>query len=538
MAVSVDFYGKNYVEPGAYATTVYNPTSVVNVSQFGNVMLIDTGLGAIESGYEFGGGSGAIGQLAKGIKSVYEFTNYEDFRTFVGGGMIADVVQKLFTPYDGATGTPRLYYTRAATTKAATITVTLSEGNALVLTCKNEGACSNGVINDTVLKFGYAARIVAGEDAGAFRLQILRGNYQGTDNAGEPYGSVNLANATGQLICETKDCKTLGELYEVARANRSVLAHFQVTMTGDATTALAAVTMVPATGGTTAYLSGGEMAEILDSITELNVTFFLCDNTEIANATKSDTNGKLFTFLKNDAKFTEFMVVPTGGDDTQLFGEQNSAESVAKYYGDPQVIATFGSPQITRRDNAGTKDLNPIYLAATVTGLLAGGKAWTPLTFSRVGYTNFVYDLKKKEREKALQLGILHVRNVNGYWVVNQAINTVQDNLQPINTNGDSFEISIELIKAQINKELIVDSQNRFTGKTIAQTYPEAIKNFTETKLASFVADTGNDNMIISWKNVVVKVKNNDYYISFDFVPNGPVNKQFYVGNVLDFTIE
>ena len=296
--------------------------------------------------------------------------------------------------------------------------------------------------------------------------------------------------------------------------------------------------MVPATGGTTAYLSGSEMAEILDSITELNVTFFLCDNTEIANATKSDTNGKLFTFLKNDAKFTEFMVVPTGSDDTQLFGEQNSAESVAKYYGDPQVIATFGAPQITRRDNAGTKDLNPIYLAATVTGLLAGGRAWTPLTFGRVGYTNFVYDLKKKEREKALQLGILHVRNVNGYWVVNQAINTVQDNTQPINSNGDSFEISIELIKAQINKELIVDSQNRFTGKTIVQTYPEAIKNFTETKLASFVADTGNDNMIISWRNVVVKVKNNDYYISFDFIPNGPVNKQFYVGNVLDFTIE
>lgn len=538
MAVSVDFYGKNYVEPGAYATTVYNPTSVVNVSQFGNVMIIDTGIGAVENGYQFGGGSGVIGELAKGIKSVYEFTSYEDFRAFVGGGMIASVAEKLFTPYDGATGTPRLYYARAATTKSALITLTISEGNALVLKCKNEGANANGIVDDTVLKFGYGARIVAGDDGG-FKLQVFRGNYQGTDDAGEPYGAYNLANAVAQLLGETKECATLGELFEVVRSNKTMNAHFIPSTTGDLTTSLAAsAALVPATGGTTAYLSGDEMATLLDSITELNVTFFLCANTEVNKGVDAATNGKLFTFLKNEAKFTEFMVVPSGADDTQLFGEQNTAEAIAKYYNDPQVIAVFGAPQVTRRDNNGTKDLNPIYLAATITGLLAGGRPWTPLTFGRVGYTNFVYDLKKKEREKALQLGILHVRNVNGYWVVNQSINTVQDNLQPLNMDGNSFEISIELIKAQLSKELIVDAQNRFTGKTIAQTYPEAIKNFTETKLASLVAEVGNDNMIISWKNVVVKAKNNDYYVSFDFIPNGPVNKQFFVGNVLDFTLE
>ena len=44
MSTVVNFHGKNYIEPGSYAATVYNPTSVVNVAEFGNVMIIDTGL--------------------------------------------------------------------------------------------------------------------------------------------------------------------------------------------------------------------------------------------------------------------------------------------------------------------------------------------------------------------------------------------------------------------------------------------------------------------------------------------------------------
>ena len=72
MATVVNFHGKNYIEPGAYAVTEYNPTSVANVAQFGNVMIIDTGL-SINGSYEFSGGAGIKGELSKGLKSVYEF---------------------------------------------------------------------------------------------------------------------------------------------------------------------------------------------------------------------------------------------------------------------------------------------------------------------------------------------------------------------------------------------------------------------------------------------------------------------------------
>ena len=539
MSTVVNFHGKNYIEPGSYAATVYNPTSVVNVAQFGNVMIIDTGL-SMNGTYEFAGGSGVKGELNQGLKSVYEFDNYEDFLAFMGGGLVGDIAEKIFTPLSGSAGAPKLYYVRAATTKCATITLTLSEGNALVLKCKNEGVVGNGVAVDEVLKVGYGAKIVAGETADTFKLQVYRGSFMGSDEAGEAYGAYSLAEATPNLIVESDDLTTLGELYEWAKGNKYMIANFVVSMTGDEATELAAVAQVLATGGTTNYMSGTEYADVLESIAELDVTFFLCTNLNAANGKGVDaaTNGKLFTFLKQDAKFTEFMVVPGGQDDTDLFGDTNTSQSIAKFFNSGQVVCVHGAPVVTRKDQNGTKTLPTIYLASAIVGLNAGMAPQTPLTFKRVGYQSFAYDLKKRERERALQAGIMHVRNVSGYWCVNQGVTTLLANKKTIADDGQSFELSVELIKAQLNKELILEGQTRFTGQTAAQASPQSVKNFTETKLASLVAYPGNDNLLISWKNVKVVAKNSDYFITYDFVPNVPVNKTFFVGNILDFSVE
>lgn len=537
MATVVNFHGKNYIEPGSYAATVYNPTSVVNVAEFGNVMIIDTGL-SMNGSYEFAGGSGVHGELAQGLKSVYEFENYEDFLSFMGGGFVGNLAEKIFTPLTGSAGAPKLYYARAATTKCATLTITISSGNALVLKCKNEGIAGNGVKVGEVLKVGYGAQIVAGDTADTFKLQVYRGSYMGTDDAGESFGAYSLDDAQPNLIAESDDFTTLQELYDWASSNRYMLSNFVVSMEGDGETELSAVEMALATGGTTQYLSGTEYDDILEAIDELDVTFFLCTNLNAANGKGVDaaTNGKLFTFLKQDAKFTEFMVVPGGQDDTDLLGESNSSQAIAKYFNSGQVVVVHGSPIVDRKDGNGTKQLPTIYLAAAIIGLNAGMAAQTPLTFKRVGYQSFAYDLKKREREKALQAGILHVRNVSGYWCVNQGVTTLQANKKTIADDGQSFELSIELIKAQLNKELILEGQTRFTGQTAAQASPESVKNFTETKLDSLVASTGNDNLLISWQNVKVSANNGDYFITYDFVPNVPVNKTFFVGNILDFT--
>lgn len=538
MATVVNFHGKNYIEPGSYAVSVYNPTSVVNVSEFGNVMIIDTGL-AKNGDYEFAGGSGIHGELNKGLKSVYEFDNYEDFLSFMGGGLVGDIAEKIFTPRDGVAGAPKLFYCRAATTKCANITLTFGSGNSLVLKCKNEGEVGNGVIEGGVLKVGYAARVITGsDDPSKFKCQVYRGSFMGVDDDGEPYGSASLSKASGNLLTESEEFETLEELYNWARSDKYILANFVVSMTGVKTSNISAVTLTAATGGKTEWLKDSEYADVLEAISELDVTFFLATNTSVGDGISSATTGRLFTFLKNDAKFSEFLVIPGGSSDSDLFGESDSSQAIAKYYDSEQAIVVHGAPIVNRKDGNGTKELPSIYLAAAIIGLAAGQAPQQPLTFKRVGYQSFAYDLKKKEREKALQAGIMHVRNLSGYWCVNQGITTLQDNKKSIASDGQTMELSIALIKAQLNKELIVDSANRFIGNTSAvNASPQTIKNFTETKLSSLTAKTGEDNLLKSWKNVKVVQKNSDFQITYDFAPNLPVNKLFFTGNILDLEV-
>lgn len=548
MATVVNFQGKNYVEPGAYAAIVYNPTSVANVAEFGNVMIIDTGLSFNTVGgqqLEFAGGSGIKGELAQGLKAVYEFNNYEDFLGFMGGGLVGDIAEKIFTPRAGALGAPKLYYARAATTTCAKIELVFATSGSpsvdhkLVLTCKNEGVVGNGYAIDGKLKAGYAAKVIAGSENGTFRIQVFKGQFAGVDASGEPFGAYDLASAPVSTIAESGDLETLQDAYDWAISNSAINAAFKVTMAGTASTALTTISQTLASGGTTTYLSNSAYEAVLEAITELDITFFLCTNlnADSGAGVAAGTNVKLFTYLKGeDVKFTSFMVIPGGGGSTDLFGVANTSESIAKYFDSEQAIVVHGSPIVERKDKTGTKALEPIYLAADIIGMTAGQAPQTPLTFKRTGYNSFVYDLKKKERVQALQAGILHVRNVSGYWCVNQGINTLQDNRMTIAADGQTFEISVALIKAQINKELILEGERRYTGQTAAQASPESVKNFTETKLASFVAMPGADNLIISWKNVKVSASNGDYRVTYDFVPNVPLNKMFFVGNMLDFT--
>ena len=80
----------------------------------------------------------------------------------------------------------------------------------------------------------------------------------------------------------------------------------------------------------------------------------------------------------------------------------------------------------------------------------------------------------------------MHVRNVSGYWCINQGVTTLQDNKRTIAADGQSMELSIELIKAQLNKELIIDGATRwqiFTKITIPLSKPTIVY----TVLTSFI---------------------------------------------------
>lgn len=530
MATVVNFQGKNYIEPGAYAATTYTPSSVTNFAEFGNVLLIDFGLSK-NGNYEFAGGSGISGQLASGLKSVYAFDDPQDFWDFMGGGLLGDVAQKIFKPATAVAGAPKVYYVRAAKTTPATLTL-----GGVTFTCKNEGIVGNGVKNTAgKLAVGYAGEIVAGDTEGTFKVRLYRGNFEGVDDAGEAFGNYLKDAADANLLAESDDIKTQAELYEWARSTCNILTHFQITKGAD-TKLAATASLQLASGGKTDYNDTKLIDDVLEAVQELDLSFIL--TTDGGANGLSAHNEKIYEYMKTVAQWIEVLFIPGYKADNDIFGEDNSSQAIAKHFDSEQVVCVHGAPEVTRRDGNGTKQLDPIYLTADIIGLAAGAAPQTPLTFRRVGYRSFAYSLKRKEREKALQAGILHVRNVNGNFVVNQGVTTLQDNKKTIADDSQSLELSIVLIKSQLNKELMKDAQNRFVGGNAYTASPEDIKNFTETKLQSLTCSSVNgDNLIVSWQNVSVKRNNTDYKVTYDFAPNMPVNKIFFIGNMLDLTL-
>ena len=103
-----------------------------------------------------------------------------------------------------------------------------------------------------------------------------------------------------------------------------------------------------------------------------------------------------------------------------------------------------------------------------------------------------------------------------------------------INPDGTSFEISVMRIGAQLNKEMVLNMRPLFVGNNIGSATPADVKVFVEGLLISRTATDLTDNLIISFKNVTVRLVEDYYEIKYGFVPNGPINKLFVTGFMLD----
>jgi hypothetical protein len=114
----------------------------------------------------------------------------------------------------------------------------------------------------------------------------------------------------------------------------------------------------------------------------------------------------------------------------------------------------------------------------------------------------------------------------------------MQNNNLLISANGQSPEIQIMRIIHQINKELKINATTRFVGGNLFTASAEEIKLFTEGYLQSRSVRALQDNLIIRFENVKVELVNDYWNIEYCFVPNGPINKLFFTGYILDPNIK
>src|SRR5882672_3368181 len=145
MATSFTFNNQVVELPGSYSQFQSGVTNAPLSLSFGNVLLIDNGIG---DGY--GAGGGIAGTLASGANAIYQADTLKEFRDAVGGGILWDIAQNLFQPDGpgGANGISRLFYARAAETAPSELVLDFtngSDGGDSTIQVRNEGTVGDGV---------------------------------------------------------------------------------------------------------------------------------------------------------------------------------------------------------------------------------------------------------------------------------------------------------------------------------------------------------------------------------------------------------
>ena len=175
MATSFTFNNQVVELPGSYSRFVSNVTNPPLSLSYGNVLLIDNGIGA-----GFGAGAGISGTLASGADAIYGSDSLKVFRDAIGGGIIWDIAEKIFQPNGpgGGNGASTVFYARSAATTPAEVTIDFTAGAAggtSIVQAKNEGLVGNGAEGDQTLSNTTALPItvtVAGSAADTHTINV------------------------------------------------------------------------------------------------------------------------------------------------------------------------------------------------------------------------------------------------------------------------------------------------------------------------------------------------------------------------------
>lgn len=172
-------------------------------------------------------------------------------------------------------------------------------------------------------------------------------------------------------------------------------------------------------------------------------------------------------------------------------------------------------------------------------GRISGKPPYVPPTFKSIGVDRLQHALTESEKKKALKYGILTtvLNDYTGKFNILQGVNTLQDNANLFNAKGQSYSIQFMRIVAQINKELIVNAtldllgqENGVNANTLTA---GAVKDWTVAYLQSRTATDAQDNLILSFKDVVTTRKEDAYFTTYKIVVNNEITKLFFTGYLI-----
>lgn len=544
MATKINIKGKLIARPDVFSLTksgIKNPPANL---PYGNVCIIDTGLGAT-----YGGGSGISGALKAGLDSVYTFDNVLDLKNFVKGGEIWDIATPLFKPRQGVSGASQVTLIKAASTTQATLTLALgtSGASSVVLKTKDEGITANGVLTSLNLSKGYGVRVAASTTVpGSYNIQFFMGTYRGVDPLTSlPYEfSSTAANATPIKIVQSPNITTVQQFVDWVNGTSYEALLFKdlfIFVSATAPSTPLVVGDVTSSGyllfaGATETYDSTAFSAVLAVLNSIDNSFFL--SLESGASAQGVNNTALVSFLEgNDSKFDKFVFIGGGIDKTQF---STYSTSTATYFNSPKAITVHGGAKINAF--GGVRTVSQLYKTAQVLGRTAGLPPYTPITFKPIDIAGELHRLTEDEIEVGIEAGVLctYYDNELKEFIIGLGINTLQTNDFFINEDGSSYSLQLERIKAQLNKEVVVEAKRYFFGKeeganrnTVSE---EDIKAWLEGFLEKRIAKDNNDNLIITYNkaDITVTRDQDNFNITYSFVPNGEIKSLVFTGIMLD----
>ena len=545
MASTFYWNNKQISLPGAYSTIVSGETGPARQLDYGKVLVIDTG--TYSAG--FGGGAGINGENTSGQNAIYTFDTISDFRGFMKGGLWWRVAEALFAPDPSnpdAVGVSQLQFVRAATTTGATIAFATTSGGKFVIKTLDEGLIANGTLfGKTLLTTGYGATFVAGvENPGKWIMQFWRGTYTGTYTDGLPYGDIVQNNADPELVLESPEFNNIQELIDWANNDSNFGLLFVLDSTSraegtgevtqnDITTALNSKPYILASGGTESF-DADDLNAVLDQIIGLDYSIVMTD--QVGTNANSTTTKAVIKHITQDAKFPHFLYVAGYDNSADFSKEITFAQAFNSCYvqlvhGGIGLVSAFDAQKI--------RWWPALYNTCAIVGRVSGKAPYIPVTFKSIGVDRVKHILTESEKKKALKYGILVtvLNDYSGKFEVLQGVNTLQDNANLFNAKGQSYSIQFMRVVAQINKELIVNASidllGQENGVNANSLSAGAVKDWTVAYLQSRTATTEQDNLLLSFRDVVTTRKDDAYFTTYKIVVNNEITKLFFTGYLI-----
>lgn len=551
MATKFQFGGRRITLPGVYSQIKSGRNNPTLDSDYGIVLIIASAPGQVR------GGVGISGTNESGKDAIYEIRDLLQLQEFIGGTYnskpyIGKVGEILFKPNRFDPGCSRVLLVKPFTTTPATYTLDLtsgSNGGKLVFKTRDEGLAVNGTLHtvgsDDYLIAGYSYTIEAGERDSSkwimkFWVSTYKGDFEDVDNS-IPYDEVNFDRARPRLIAKSIEFDNMTDLLDWAQSNKDFTSYFiydDVNSSVKGTGVITALEIgaiegyqIPSVLSTESEVSG-DFDKTLEALQDVDFNFVMYVS---GDDVESDTNTiKLVSFLETSSKYNRFLVVGASNDTL------TDSIATAQAFNSDKVIAVHSAiKKRSQLDPKGYRVWDSHYHAAYITGRLAGLPPQVPITFKAIEIDGLVSKLNVLNREDALDAGVL-VTNWDadrGLYIVEQGINTLQDNDFTLNPDATSHVIQIKRIAAQLNKEIVVNAKRDLLANPVGvnrntlseKDVSDWLKGYLERKIATDDVD----NLILSFSDITVTRQEDAYFVTYKFEPNSEIRIVFFTGFML-----